>query len=222
MYSIDTPLAVALLKLILAMICGSLLGLEREMKEKPAGLRTFMLITTGSCLFVIVGTYISESWTGASDPGRVAAQVVAGIGFLGAGTIIHSRGSVHGLTSAATIWVSAGIGIAIAVDLFLLAILVTFIILGMLVGLRAIELRIGTKGRARMKAKVLVKEMDALEKISEDIESLGEHIRIQQMKKYGDGMQIILMCQLTATEGVRLQNTIARLEGVESVDLEPA
>jgi putative Mg2+ transporter-C (MgtC) family protein len=221
MQFLDEGLAIALVKIGLAMLCGSLLGLERELKEKPAGLRTFMLITTGSCLFVIVGTYISESWTGASDPGRVAAQVVAGIGFLGAGTIIHSRGSVHGMTSAATIWLSAGIGIAIAVDMFLLAIFVTFIILGMLVGLRTLELKIGTKGRARMKAKVLVKDMEALEKISEDIESLGEHIRVQQMKKHGDGMQITLLCQLTATESVRLQNTIARLEGVESVDLEP-
>jgi putative Mg2+ transporter-C (MgtC) family protein len=222
MQFIDESLAIALVKLGLAMLCGSLLGLERELKEKPAGLRTFMLITTGSCLFVIVGVEISQSWTGASDPGRVAAQVVAGIGFLGAGTIIHSRGSVHGMTSAATIWLSAGIGIAIAVDMFMLAIIVTFLILGMLVGLRSLELRIGTKGRARMKAKVLVKDMEALEKISEDIEGLGEHIRVQQMKKYGDGMQITLLCQLTSSEAVRLQNLIVGLEGVESVDLEPA
>jgi putative Mg2+ transporter-C (MgtC) family protein len=217
----DETLAIALTKLGLAMLCGSLLGLERELKEKPAGLRTFMLITTGSCLFVIVGVSISETWTGASDPGRVAAQVVAGIGFLGAGTIIHSRGSVHGMTSAATIWLSAGIGIAIAVDMFLLAIFVTFIILGMLVGLRTLELKIGTKGRSHMKAKVIVKDMDALEKISEDIEGLGEHIRIQSMKKHDGGMQIILLCQLTTTEAIRLQNTIAKLDSVESVDLEP-
>jgi putative Mg2+ transporter-C (MgtC) family protein len=219
---IDEWLAIALVKIALAMFCGSLLGLERELKEKPAGLRTFMLITTGSCLFVIVGTYISEQWTGDADPGRVAAQVVAGIGFLGAGTIIHSRGSVHGLTSAATIWLSAGIGIAIAVDLFVLALVVTFSVIGMLVGLRSLELRIGTKGRQRTRVKVIVRELESLEKISEDIEGLGEHVRIQQLKKHGDGMQIILMCQLTTMEGVHLQNLIARLEGVESVDLEPA
>ena len=219
---IDSQLAIFLMKIALAMFCGSLIGLERELKEKPAGLRTFMLITTGSCMFVIVGNYISETWTGASDPGRVAAQVVTGIGFLGAGTIIHSRGSVHGMTSAATIWMSAGIGIAIAVDLFIFALIVTFLIIGMLVSLRAMEVRIGTKGKARMRAKVTVNEMEALEKISEDIEGMGEHIRIQQLKKHGDGMQIILICQLTTMEGVRLQNTLAKLDGVESVELEPA
>jgi putative Mg2+ transporter-C (MgtC) family protein len=222
MFDFDADLAIALIKVVLAMFCGSLIGLERELKEKPAGLRTFMLITTGSCLFVIVGTYIAESWGAASDPGRVAAQVVAGIGFLGAGTIIHSRGSVHGLTSAATIWLSAGIGIAIAVDLFFLALIVTFLVMGMLLGLRMLELRIGTKGRARTRVKVVVNNMECLDKISADIEELGEHIRIQQLKKHGAGMQIILMCQLTASEAVHLQNVIARLEGVESVDLEPA
>lgn len=222
MHAFDEDLVIALVKIALSMFCGSLIGLERELKEKPAGLRTFMLITTGSCLFVIVGTYISETWTGDADPGRVAAQVVAGIGFLGAGTIIHSRGSVHGLTSAATIWLSAGIGIAIAVDLFLLALIVTFAVLAMLVGLRALEMRIGTKGRARTRVKVIIKELEALEKVSEDIEGMGEHIRIQQLKKHGDGMQMILMCQLTTMEGVHLQNIIAKLEGVESVDLEPA
>jgi putative Mg2+ transporter-C (MgtC) family protein len=206
----------------LAMFCGSLIGLERELKEKPAGLRTFMLITTGSCLFVIVGAYLSETWTGASDPGRVAAQVVTGIGFLGAGTIIHSRGSVHGMTSAATIWMSAGIGVAIAVDLFLLAIIVTFSVLAMLVGLRALELRIGTKGKARYRCKVLVKDLEVLERISEDIESIGEHVRIQQLRKHDGGMQIILLCQLTTNEGVHLQNMLAKLEGVASVELEPA
>lgn len=222
MFALDGDLAVALIKVALAMFCGSLIGLEREIKEKPAGLRTFMLITTGSCLFVIVGTYIAEEWSGDSDPGRVAAQVVAGIGFLGAGTIIHSRGSVHGLTSAATIWLSAGIGIAVAVNLFMLAVTVTFLVMGMLVGLRAMEVRIGTKGRARTRARVVVKELDALDRISGDIEALGEHVRIQQIKKHGEGLQIVLICHISAMEGVRLQNTIAKLEGVDSVEMEPA
>jgi putative Mg2+ transporter-C (MgtC) family protein len=221
MMDLSPDLAVALVKIALAMFCGSLLGLERELKEKPAGLRTFMLITTGSCLFVIVGTFIAEEWTDGADPGRVAAQVVAGIGFLGAGTIIHSRGSVHGLTSAATIWLSAGIGIAIAVDLAFLAIIVTFLVMGMLVGLRQIEVRIGTKGRQRVKVKVLVTEMDALERISADIEGMGEHIRIQQLKKQGAAMQITLLCQLSSSEAIHLQNVLAALEGVESVGLEP-
>ncbi len=218
----DEELAVALIKVAMAMFCGSLIGLERELKEKPAGLRTFMLITTGSCMFVIVGAYLSESWTGASDPGRVAAQVVTGIGFLGAGTIIHSRGSVHGMTSAATIWMSAGIGVAIAVDLFLLALIVTFSVLGMLVGLRALETRIGTKGKDKYRCRILVKDTEILERVSEDIEGLGSHVRIQQMRKHDGGIQIILLCQLTANEGVHLQNMLAKLEGVASVELEPA
>jgi putative Mg2+ transporter-C (MgtC) family protein len=95
-----------------AVLCGAMVGLERELKGKPAGFRTNILICLGSAMYMAVGALLQrESDGGAVDPTRIAAQVVTGIGFLGAGCIIQDRGRVRGLTTAATIWVVAAIGI---------------------------------------------------------------------------------------------------------------
>ncbi|MEI7908565.1 MAG: MgtC/SapB family protein [Verrucomicrobiota bacterium] len=93
-----------------SVICGAILGAERERHEKPAGLRTLILVCLGSTVFTII-SFVFTSSTG--DSGRVAAQIVTGIGFLGAGAILHSRNGVSGMTTAATIWVTAAIGVAV-------------------------------------------------------------------------------------------------------------
>ena len=94
-----------------AALCGAMIGLERELRRKPAGFRTNILICVGSAMYMTIGLLIFEDDTRMGDPTRIAAQVVTGIGFLGAGAIIQSKGRVTGLTSAATIWVVAAIGI---------------------------------------------------------------------------------------------------------------
>ena len=99
----------AFVRLALAAILGGAIGLEREYRHKPAGLRTNMLIALGSALFSILSV---ELGAGAGSPDRIAAQVVTGIGFLGAGAILRSGENVHGFTTAATIWVNAAIGMA--------------------------------------------------------------------------------------------------------------
>src|SRR6188508_2420524 len=99
----------ALVRLALAAVLGGAVGLEREYRQKPAGLRTNMLIALGSALFSILSI---ELGAGTGSPDRIAAQVVTGIGFLGAGAILRSGDHVHGLTTAATIWVNAAIGMA--------------------------------------------------------------------------------------------------------------
>ena len=100
-----------LLKLVLASALGGLVGLERELHGKPAGLRTNMLICAGSALFTLLSEQLAGRFGG--DATRVASQLIPGIGFIGAGSIIRSRGSVHGLTTAATIFVLASIGMAV-------------------------------------------------------------------------------------------------------------
>ena len=101
-------------RLFFSILCGGLIGLERELKNKPAGIKTNILICVGSALYSSVSIIMSASITGHyGDPGRVAAQIVSGIGFLGGGTIIQSRGTILGLTTAATIWVVAAIGMCI-------------------------------------------------------------------------------------------------------------
>jgi putative Mg2+ transporter-C (MgtC) family protein len=102
--------------ILLAVVFGGFIGAEREFRGKAAGLRTNILISLGSCVFTIVST----SLTGA-EPGRIAAQIVTGIGFLGAGAIIHSGIGIHGLTTAAVIWIVASIGMACGVKMYLLA-----------------------------------------------------------------------------------------------------
>src|SRR5512134_932141 len=113
------------LKLALAAGCGAAIGFERELHDKPAGLRTNMLICIGSTVITMVSIHValtySERQVNIADPGRIAAQIVSGIGFLGAGTIIQARGSVHGLTTAATMWVLAGVGLAIGAGIYGLA-----------------------------------------------------------------------------------------------------
>ncbi|CUS88767.1 MgtC/SapB family protein, partial [Candidatus Kryptonium thompsonii] len=104
-----------LFKFFLAIVFGGLIGLERELKGKPAGFRTNILICLGSTLYMILSMKI------AGDPGRIAAQVVTGIGFIGAGTIIQARGTITGLTTAATIFVVASIGLAIGSNQIILA-----------------------------------------------------------------------------------------------------
>ena len=108
----------AILRLALAAALGGAIGLEREYHHKPAGLRTNMLIALGSALFSILSV---ELGAGAGSPDRIAAQVVTGIGFLGAGAILRSGENVHGLTTAATIWVNAAIGMAAGLGSYVVA-----------------------------------------------------------------------------------------------------
>jgi putative Mg2+ transporter-C (MgtC) family protein len=96
---------------MVAVVCGGIVGGERERREKPAGLRTLMLVCLGSALFTLTGYAFTSS---SGDSGRVAAQIVTGIGFLGAGVILHGRGSISGTTTAATIWATAAIGMLAA------------------------------------------------------------------------------------------------------------
>lgn len=132
--------------ILLAVLYGGAVGLERELQGKPAGLRTNILICIGATLFTRLSVTMVEG-AAAGDPSRIAAQVVTGVGFLGAGTILHARGNISGLTSAATIWVVAAIGVALGAGATLEATGVTILLLVVLGGLGRLErrLRIGTE-----------------------------------------------------------------------------
>ena len=105
-------------RITVAIIVGGLIGLERRMKNRPAGLRTYMLVCVGACLIMLTNQYIYQ-FTGAGDPMRLGAQVVSGIGFLGAGTIIVTKhNQIKGLTTAAGLWASAGVGLALGIGFY--------------------------------------------------------------------------------------------------------
>jgi putative Mg2+ transporter-C (MgtC) family protein len=111
-----------------AVMCGAVIGLERELKGKPAGFRTNILICLGSAIYMCVGALLVRASGTEFDPTRVAAQVVTGIGFLGAGSIIQSGGRVTGMTTAATIWVVASIGLVAGAGFPLLAFLSSWMV----------------------------------------------------------------------------------------------
>lgn len=105
-------------RILASIIVGGLIGLERGMKNRPAGLRTYMLVCVGACLIMLTNQYIYQ-FTGAGDPMRLGAQVVSGIGFLGAGTIIVTKhNQIKGLTTAAGLWASAGVGLAFGIGFY--------------------------------------------------------------------------------------------------------
>jgi putative Mg2+ transporter-C (MgtC) family protein len=124
-------------RLLLAAGLGAAIGLEREYRQKPAGLRTNILIAVGSALFTILSIEMTRS---IGDPSRVAGQIVTGIGFLGGGAIMRNRDTVHGMTTAATIWVNAAIGVAAGLGQYALATFTVALTLVVLVVLPPIEI----------------------------------------------------------------------------------
>jgi putative Mg2+ transporter-C (MgtC) family protein len=120
-------------KIGIIVLLSGIIGLDRELKHKPAGLKTHILVGLGSTIFTLVSLYMFYEFQGKQgasvDPGRIAAQVVTGIGFLGAGTIMQSKGTITGLTTAASLWAVAGIGLAVGAGMYPLAVISTAAIL---------------------------------------------------------------------------------------------
>jgi len=130
----------AMISLLIASFLGSILGLERESEGKAAGLRTHLLVALGAALATQLSLQVAgQGAPSFGDPGRIAAQVVSGIGFIGAGVILQSRGSIRGLTTAATLWVAAMIGMAAGMDAYVQAGAVTLISLVALRGLSRLD-----------------------------------------------------------------------------------
>ena len=121
----------AIYKLLLSFVLGGVIGLERHHKGQFAGMRTFSLICMGATMAMLVSIYIPQEYLGLKngDPGRIAAQVVSGVGFLGAGAIIQMKGSVKGLTTAAGVWMTASIGLAIGAGMYIISTVATLLII---------------------------------------------------------------------------------------------
>lgn len=137
------------LRVIVAALLGGIIGLEREWTGHPAGLRTNILVAVGSCLFTSLSIEGFPLHGSAQDTARVAAQIVSGIGFLGGGALIQTRNQVRGLTTAATIWLVAAVGMAVGTGLFFLAFFSTLLTVGVLVVLRPFARRLTTRAHRR-------------------------------------------------------------------------
>ncbi len=149
--STQVTLSNSVFRLIVAMLIGCVVGWERKRKGQVAGLRTFTLISMGACLAMLLSIYVPQEYMGLKngDPGRIAAQVVTGVGFLGGGAMIQQKGSIRGLTTAAGIWVVATLGMAVGVGMYAAAVVATVLVMITLITLEQWEhkVRIGQESR---------------------------------------------------------------------------
>ena len=142
-YSLEVNMVSSMFRLLLSMILGMVVGAERKRKGQVAGIRTFALISMGACLAMLLSIYVPQVYLGLKngDPGRIAAQVITGIGFIGGGAMIHMKGAVKGLTTAAGIWMTAIIGMAVGIGMYMCSIGATLLILMTLVSFEQYEKR---------------------------------------------------------------------------------
>ena len=182
-----------LVQLVMAVVLGGAIGWEREASSKPAGLRTNILICVGAALFtdlsIRFGGFAIEG--AVRDPARIAAQIITGIGFLGAGTIIQARGTVTGLTTAATLWVVAGIGMSVGSGSYVEAVGATALVLVVLVLLAPMENAIARRRPAHFRI-VLEPVAGAGEIVEEDVLEVGLQITRRRIEKDARLRSVIL------------------------------
>jgi len=217
-----------LLRLVIAALLGSIIGIERERLAWVAGLRTHMLVSVGSALMMIVSAYGFSDVVGQNhvvlDPSRIAAQVVSGIGFLGAGTILLRQDTIRGLTTAASLWTVAGIGLAVGGGMYVAAIGSTVLIFLILAGIKPLERRFWTHSRqAHMVSVVYDRNISgvvetveaALREMPLTVQTLtllpGQHDDEQEMQ--------VLLTRIPQSELVAVTQRVAAIPGVRKVML---
>jgi putative Mg2+ transporter-C (MgtC) family protein len=212
----------SLLRLALAAVLGGLIGVERELREREAGLRTHLLVALGSALFTIVGAYGFHDFleSGESvvraDPTRIAAQIVTGIGFLGAGAIIRQGFSVRGLTTAATLWVVAAVGLAAGAGYYSAAVITTALVLIALYPLRILAYQI--LRRFRVEDGRLLVELPAGTPpggVIDEIERAGARINSVDVSQEGDRRRLEL--DVVLPRDLPAPRLVARIADVENV-----
>jgi putative Mg2+ transporter-C (MgtC) family protein len=217
-------------RVLIAALLGGLIGLERELSDQPAGFRTHILVSLGAALFTLAGAYGLEDFlegegiTTRLDPTRVAAQVVTGVGFLGAGAIIHRGVNIRGLTTAASLWVTAAIGTAVGFGYWEGAVAVTVVSLAALYSLKYIERRaLERLKRGRVRFVIDMEPQLRLAELTEILDRAGA--RVVSMKvieeQDEDSRELIVVTQLRSrVDAEHVARDIRALEGVADVDLD--
>lgn len=214
----------ASIKLGVALACGFVLGMEREINEKPAGLRTLILITVGATLYMIVSDMIAVVTQGPEeitrvDPSRIASQVVTGIGFLGGGAIIQSRASIRGLTTAAEIWVAAGIGLTIGIGFPVMGAGITLLVLLVLVALDPIRARLGRVGDRHEIELHVPNDTLVLERVTSTLRA--NDVKENQIRVTREDDRVVVLVTYNAQESGRrhLLDELAGIEGVHGAEV---
>jgi putative Mg2+ transporter-C (MgtC) family protein len=206
-------------RLLLAAVLGGAIGAERELNDQAAGLRTHMLLTIGACLFTVISAFGFGG--GPRDPSRLAAQIVTGIGFLGGGAIVRHGLTVKGLTTAASIWATASVGVAVGAGRYVLGVGGTALIVGTLFGLRRASSALQRLGVSREELLLVTVPGFDLERIVDAARE--EKVDLRGLdRQEGDGEdRVVLVVKLRPryrTE--RLVDVLGRLDGVREVEWE--
>jgi putative Mg2+ transporter-C (MgtC) family protein len=204
------------LQLALATVFGGAIGLERELKGKPAGLRTNILICIGAASFTHLSLQIGS---GVGDPGRVAAQILTGVGFIGAGTILHTRGSVTGLTSAATIWVVTAIGMDLGTGLYVQALATTAMVMVVLAGLGRAEKVLADRATHAVLVVHARREPDPVEELRRIAAGLGLAVAACRIERETEGLAVELELRGPRPRHDEALAAALRLAGVRSASL---
>lgn len=220
------------LRIFCAILLGFCIGLEREITNKYAGLRTNILVCLGACLFTIISIYgfpevsVSGDELGTRDTARVAAQVLTGIGFIGGGTVLRHGANVFGLTTAATLWMSAAIGMACGAGMFPIAIAGTVLSIITLVSVRVFEKSVlisSTKNTKRLKLNISCQHEKADNIYNYIIENYG-HLReiTKKLNKQDDSLtKITVILDLSGKRPIQsMYKTFQKLEGIESISIQ--
>ncbi|MEK0317078.1 MgtC/SapB family protein [Cohnella sp. 56] len=220
-----------MLRLLLSVLLGALIGYERERKNHAAGLKTHTLVSLGSCLIMVLSIYGFSEFVGQTgvnrDPARLAAQAITGIGFLGAGTILFTGKSIKGLTTAASLWVVMAIGLAVGAGFYLGAAFSVFLALAVLWGLNVVEKRYVAHPREFVFTVIAAAGQELMEPIRMLLETRdAKLIKVQfdeyvAMKIGSDGLRMRLTIRLAEPlQAVALAEQLRKLEGIASVSAE--
>lgn len=200
---------------ILAIICGGVIGLERGRSNQPAGMRTYMLVCLGSALIMLTSEYMYIHFN-AGDPARLGAQVINGIGFLGAGSIIISgKTKVKGLTTAAGLWVSACIGIAIGIGFYLGGIISTVFVYMIMTKFRKLEDRF-ISNHTCIKIYIEFKEFAVIPAVKEAVDAIGLELADLQITSNKDNCNAII--EIKESRQKKLDDIVTYLEHVEGIE----
>jgi putative Mg2+ transporter-C (MgtC) family protein len=207
-----------LARLLLAAVLGGAIGAERELNDQPAGLRTHMLLTIGACLFTLISAYGFGGGT-RTDPSRIAAQIVTGIGFLGGGAIVRHGLTVKGVTTAASIWATASVGVAIGAGSYVLGIGGAVLVVGTLFGLRRADVVLQRWGVSREEYLIEAAPGFDLERLAEVGRREKVSLRGMERQEDDDAVRITLLVKLPpGYRPARLLDALSQVEGVRQVD----
>ena len=206
------------IRLVVACVLGAAVGFEREIHAHPAGMRTHLLVSLGSAAFTVLGIFYFESAAAPTDPSRIAAQIVSGIGFLGAGAILKYGTSVRGLTTAASLWATAGVGMAAGAGAWIVAVVVTLLIVLSLGPLNWMIERFRIKPEGVFRLRVQVGRLDALGEISRALASHRIDIAGISSQRLGKGRYEIEL-DLRPPAGTRPEAVIAAVTSVADVEV---